>query len=481
MPRTIYIIDHARLSPSEQAFAVTLQGLANTREARVWMRTGPGSLSAIVEKELRSEGVDFVETPTIWELWRRLRGEVKGGILYRAGTESLSVATALCGLLQAVAVEESLREKATEAGLTILRDVRMDDDRKTLAQYRDRFTRGILIEQALDKSGHLRDFAVARRAFTFSAGKDSAFRTEVVRTLGPNALVYGWGPDEYQWVNDLSRANASGVAADWSQNLSALQHIPASKLRRPRRPLPEDEANVHYVSFVLSDGDNIQWLGGGFPGDTKFWASPLRGTFPMTWEIAPILSEVAPRALSHLYATAKPTDGFVTGAGLPGYTFPHLQTDRTALAKQTAPVMRKADVTIGSVLNANEGDLRDTIPLLEIPEMDGILYKDYSPYNRRKGEILWHRGKPCISYRCLLWNGLMEPEDVAREIRTLPASPRTDPQSYTFVNVHAWSYGAIGGPLEAVRRAIALLPAHARVVTADQAISLMRHHFKNQS
>lgn len=477
MPRTIHIIDHARLSPPEQTFALTLQGLANVREARVWMRTGPGSLGAIVEKELRSEGATFIEAATIWELWERFRGEIKGGILYRAGTPSLNVAASLCAPFQAVAVEESLRERAEKAGLSIIKEVRDQDDRKTFAQYRNKFARGILVEQALDKPGHLRDFGVSRRAFTFAAGKDAAFRTETVRAMGPNALVYGWGPDEYEWVQDLSRANASGIAADWSLNLSALQHLPAGKLRRPRRPLPPDEPNVHYVAFVLSDGDNIQWLGGGFPGDSKFWASPLRGTFPMTWEIAPILAEVAPRTLRYLYKTAKPTDGFVTGAGLPGYTFPHLQPDPAALAKQTAPFLRRADVNIASVLNANDGDLKDTIPLLELPETEAVIYKDYSPYNRRKGEILWHKGKPCISYRCLLWGGLMEPEDVAREVRALPAAPRTDPHSYTLVNVHAWSYGDRGGPLEAVRRTIALLPAHARVVTADQLIARMRSSF----
>jgi hypothetical protein len=59
----------------------------------------------------------------------------------------------------------------------------------------------------------------------------------------------------------------------------------------------------------------------------------------------------------------------------------------------------------------------------------------------------------------------------------MPAAPRADKASYALVNVHAWSYGSRGGPLEAVRRTIALLPPHTRVVTADQLITLLRTNF----
>jgi hypothetical protein len=234
---------------------------------------------------------------------------------------------------------------------------------------------------------------------------------------------------------------------------------------------------VRYVAFVLSDGDNIQWLCGSFDDNPRYWASPLRGQFPMTWEVSPLLAQTAPRVLQHLYATAKDTDAFVSGAGLPGYTFLHLQPDPAALARQAAPLLRRSDLPIASVLNDNAGALHETRPLLDRPEIAGVLYKDYSPYHRRRGEILWHRGKPCVSYRCVLWEGLMGPEEVAREVARMPLAPRTDEASYALVNVHAWSYGRSGGPLEAVRRTIERLPPQTRVVTADQIIGLLRRSF----
>jgi len=69
------------------------------------------------------------------------------------------------------------------------------------------------------------------------------------------------------------------------------------------------------------------------------------------------------------------------------------------------------------------------------------------------------------------------PEELAREVARLPAAPRADPNSYALVNVHAWSYGEIGGPLEAVRRAIDRLPPGTKVITADQVLALLRANF----
>jgi len=109
----------------------------------------------------------------------------------------------------------------------------------------------------------------------------------------------------------------------------------------------------------------------------------------------------------------------------------------------------------------------------------GVLYKDYAPYNARRGEIFWHDGKPCVSYRYLLWEPKLanSPERVATAIAEQPASPSTDPDSYALINVHAWSYKDIGGPMEAVRQTIDLLPPGTRVVTAEEFIILLRNNF----
>jgi hypothetical protein len=108
-----------------------------------------------------------------------------------------------------------------------------------------------------------------------------------------------------------------------------------------------------------------------------------------------------------------------------------------------------------------------------------VVYKDYAPYNAKQGRIYWYNGKPCVSYRYLLWDPEYKnsPEGVAEAIANLPSSPQTDPDSYALINVHAWSFKDIGGPMEAVKRTIDLLPPRSRVVTAEELMIILRDNF----
>src|SRR5207247_10967335 len=99
-----------RLTPAEQVLAQTLQGLVGRKKPRIWVRTG--SMSAVVEEQLRREGVQLREAASVWELLRPFRRSVRGAIVYRLGTPSLNVATSLCGVMDGVAVDQSLLERA---------------------------------------------------------------------------------------------------------------------------------------------------------------------------------------------------------------------------------------------------------------------------------------------------------------------------------------------------------------------------------
>ncbi|RYX81699.1 hypothetical protein EON83_22710 [bacterium] len=472
--RELWVLPQKGLSPAEAVLAQTLQGLVNKKKARVWLRSD--SILAIVEEQLKREGVQFHEMSSPWELLKDFRSQVKGAIVYRLNTPSINVATSLCGPMKAVAIDESLLPLADAAGLKVLADVRAMDDQAGWDKYHALFARGVMIEQATTRSGFLRDLPVALNAFTMY-NNNSAFRTYVARELGPQTIAYGWGPDEYGWVRDLSRANATAVAADWCSDLSALRLLPAGKLQRPKVERMKAEPGVRYIAFVMSDGDNIQWLSKDFVGNSRFWASPLRGKFPISWEMSPILAKMGPRVLQYIYATATQSDDFIAGPGAPGYTFLHSQTDRLALAKQAAPYLRDSDLPIVSVLNENAGSLAETIPLLDQSAVSSVIYKDYSPYNRRKGDIVWHRGKPCLSYKFMLWSKLMEPDGLVRGIEQMPTDPLNNEASYALVNMHAWSWGDQGGPLVKAQETIDKLPPNTRVVTATQIMQMLSDNF----
>lgn len=475
----IWVVDPNQLSEAEQVLVITLQGLVASGASVIWFAE-EGMLNAILLEQLRDEGISIQQTASPFKLLDTFRDQVKGAIIYELGTDSINVATSLCGPMQAVAVDQSLAPQLEQLGIPVVLDARGHDEMWAFQHYRDLFQQGILVEQAEEKFGHLRDFAVTHHAFTYYGLGEQDFKA-VGTALGPDPLYFGWGGDEHTWIRRVSEVGGAGIPADWSRNLSVLERLPSQLPERPHQSVPMVHRGERVVAFVMSDGDNIQWMGGGFATDPGFWASRHRGSFNMTWEIAPLLADVSPRALAYFYATAsrgRAVDDFVTGPSGVGYAFHNYLPDRSAFARRTGEAMARSDLTIATMLNSG-GDMSQCAELLERPEIDGVLYKDYAPYNAKEGRIFWHEGKPCVAYRYLLWEPRRanSPQGVAEAIADLPARPRTDPNSYALINVHAWSFKEIGGPMEAVRRTIELLPPGTRVVTAEVFISLLRQHF----
>lgn len=474
----LWVLHTSDLSPAEQTLAVTLQGLVAGEPTAIWV--ADGCINGMILEQLQAEGIDIREARSVWELLEAFRPHVRGAVLYESGTPSINAATSLCGPRRAVAVDTSLVERVQAEGLDILLDLRGYDALRTFSEFGEEFAPGLLIEQPPGKNAHLRDFAVSRRAFVFWDVNPAAY-AQFAAGLGSSPLVFGWGGDEHRWIREISAVGGAGIPADWSRNLSVLSRLPVELSGRPRRiPHPVSEGE-RIVAFVMSDGDNIQWLGGCFVSSPGFWASPHRGDFSMTWEMAPVLAQVAPRVIDHFYARASAgpaVDGFVTGPSGAGYSFHNHLPDRRAFAENTARYMEMSDLSVATMLNSG-GDMSQSVELLEQEQVMGVLYKDYAPYNARQGEIFWHNGKPCVSYRYLLWEPDRDksPAGVAAAIATQPASPATDPDSYALINVHAWSYRDIGGPMEAVRQTLDLLPAGTRVVTAEELVILLRQNF----
>lgn len=447
--------------------ATTLQGLTARKGPQIWLEMD--GVQRWIREDLARAGTEFVRVPDVWTLVRRHRDSVRGAILYRLGTPSLNVATSLAGVLDGVAVEESLAATAKAAGLPVLADARSMTDAEAFERYGRRFRRGVVVEQMLDRPAHLRDYAVKHRAFTFDAA-DRTFRQRVVRELAPGGLAFGWSRDEYHWIEDLARAGASGVPADWCRNLSVLEGLPI-RTRPPARRFPPVKPQGRAVAFVLSDGDNIQWLTNAFATDKTFFGSPRRGTFPMTWEVSPLLAKFAPRALEAIYRRATPNDDFVTGPGLPGYTFPSLLPEAEVHAKRSAPFLRASGLSIASFLNANDQDMGTLAPWMGLSEVRAGIYKEYAPYHRPNGRVRWFGDKPLVGYRFILWENLMGIEDLAARIAAMPP---TGDGRFALINVHAWSFGSIGGPLEAVHRVLQRLSPDTEVVTATALIEAMK-------
>jgi hypothetical protein len=478
-PSDLWVLRHDSARAAEMVLAQTLQGLIGRDSPKLWL--DKSGMSAVILNQLQQEGVRIHRVTSVWDLPEELWQPVSGAIVYNLNTHSLNAAVSLCGPWNAVAVDESLLDQALAFGLEVVYDARGQSEDQIFDEYGELFSRGIAVEQTESKPAYLRDFAVLNNAFTFY-GFGSSFRRRVAETVGPRATIFGWGPSEFTWISDFSRSAGGGVAADWCVNLSAMSKLPVDIPLRPVPPPPAPaRVGERVVAFVLSDGDNIQWLTGGMPLDPKWFANPSRGDFQMNWEVSPLLAGVAPRVLKYFYDQATEKDSFVA-AGSPSYRYIHLEPDPRGVvdALESEPYLQASHLNIVSVINDNAGSLAETIPLLESPQVLGVIYKKYSPYEGLHGETLWHWGKPAVSYKFVLWENHAggSVEEVAAAINAMPQSPGTDSSSYALINVHAWSFRDSGGPVEAVSRTIALLH-DTRVVSVEDFFALLKDNCRN--
>ena len=477
----LLVVSTDGLSPAEQVLLAGIQGLLNRTNAAVWLRSG--GMNARILKELQDEGLAVETVSGPWPLVERFRHRFEGMVLGSVGDESINRATSVAAVTRALIVDGSLAARPEFAGLPVVADARVLSDVELWERFGPRFLRGHAVHQAPRKTLHLRDLAVSIGMASFYDVTPEE-RTRRVRGLGPGTRVFGWGEDELRFVREVSRGGGAVLPADWSLNLSALRHLPAETPSpgKPDRGSADAEEpsplkpGERVVAFVVTDGDNLQWIGGGFVDNPGFWASPHRGGFAVTWEMAPSLTEFAPRVLGHLRRTATPLDDFVCGPSGFGYQFPRHVPDRRDAARRTGLAADAAGMRWVTVLDDGGGPDR-VDEWLERPEIAGLLYKDYAPYNGHRGAVAWHAGKPTVAYRFLLWeskrgDGTLRPdwlpEGVAAGVAGLPgdnASKASD--RFALVNVHAWSFRDSGGPMGAIAKTIPLLPPGTRVVTAS--------------
>ena len=117
---TLWVVDPDALSPPEQTLVLTLQGLVADNPSAIWVKE-PG-MNALILEDLRREGVALREASSVGDLLATFAADVEGMVLYELETDSINVATSLCGPLRAVAVDNSLRDTAEAAGLPVLAD-----------------------------------------------------------------------------------------------------------------------------------------------------------------------------------------------------------------------------------------------------------------------------------------------------------------------------------------------------------------------
>ena len=361
-----------------QAMVQSAAGLAakavNNGQGRelVWIDNGGGDMEEWYSRLLAHH--PELKTSRVFEPWDLVnryvnQGLIKGYILYRREKSSadsiadaqkldcsINVATSLAGLLDAVIVDEELEGAAKARGLKLLFDVRDKTQSWCFQTYKDQFSRRMVCTQDPRKI-HSRDLAIAHKAFTVYGLE--APTPALMEWLEPLSPILGWNAGDEFVITDLSSSYGHiQTATDWCLNMPVLMaetekvQLPKLKSLDPRIIDWSDTRSA--VSFISSDGDNVQWLEGNFfGGSTSYWGNPERGKIPYGWSCCIAhLSQLCPEAIEYALETRSRNDSLIEWGG--GYYFPdhfgNRRKNRWALlakhAQRTWEIMKKTNSRI---------------------------------------------------------------------------------------------------------------------------------------
>ncbi len=109
------------------------------------------------------------------------------------------------------------------------------------------------------------------------------------------------------------------------------------------RPSPPLDKKAVYLTFTLSDGDQLMMMHTGELGN---WYSSARGKIAFNWEVQPLLSEIAPALLERYLGQASEEDCIMAGPSGAGYVIPPLVPDLPTYIKETARICNDIGIRV---------------------------------------------------------------------------------------------------------------------------------------
>lgn len=454
---------------TETNLAQSLAGLAAQRlndgltSEGVWIKVSGIDYSAYYKSLIFRTKAKEVGSFNVWDLTKRYadNGIIKGYVLYdlKRQDNSINVATVQAGLHKGVLIDISQEEKVRKLGLTKLYDATtISLDKEIYKQLID-ITNKRLLVLANPKFPNNRDYAIAHKAMVYY-GVDSIFES-IIKVIQPLSPVIGWNKgDEFKQIAPCTKYGLINTASDWCWNFAILSAVSSGIIPKVAsvNPLKIDfTKDGNYHSFVMSDGDNMQWTMGGFINNDNYWSSSYNSNLAMSFTSCPLnLAQAAADVYASLISR-QPSQSSVVEYGA-GYYYPDLfakSTDNPEkwLRKYAAMINRQMKKTGTKVfgfickdVSGNQAMKAYEIYAQEIDDLTGMIAVQYNPYNGGYGKVYWVKNKqgveiPVLTARYQLWANLNKrgsggPDSIATFINR-DAADTTSQLSWTIV--HAWS------------------------------------------
>lgn len=455
VPKFLYVISENDMTNAEKTMIASLQGnIASKSENQIYILSPNEPDYEIWLKDLKKNyKVKFKKVNNPWALLDKFKKYIDGYVLYSTVKEpSINNACTMASLHNSIVVDESIEHIVNNHGINnMIEDCRNTDKYWAFNNlWNSGLNHSTVIELSSDKFIPLRDYAILSKSLIFYEKdiNDSSFREKIFSSMDEGGRILGWGPDEHTNVSLSSKYGIDMIAADWCYNLSILSSYKSSPQNQKIDNNFKEEDGVHYVTFIMSDGDNMQWLLGSNFTMKNWFGSPYRGNFNLGWSISPSIYNLAPTVFNKYYQStysSKYKDYFVVSASGNGYMYPSKYPYEKLgnYTKRLNKYMSEVDQKYVLILD-DEAFYKKYLwdKYTCNPNIDALLYLNYDKNNAYAGKIIWSNNKPIISCRDLLWGGLEDEDQLITNINNRIDSGYTnikDPNSYTFVYVHVWS------------------------------------------
>jgi hypothetical protein len=351
----------------------SLKGIVNRTQPRLFSYEG----DAFAEGQytwLQSLGLNWSEPADKWDLITKYRSEISGLIVYDpAQIHTVNLATMLAKDRKALIASPSLLSRLTAApyNLPILLDLRGQFSSKLQVyqalynNYWPGLDHRLII--GLNPDVHkaaLREYAVALGAAVIwldpKVSGESELLNSFLGSMPAGANYMGWWPEEAPGVERASTYGIATIASDWSTNLTVHSGTPRTVNVKPMPAKPALQ-NKLYVAFIISDGDNLQYVEHLM---RKLWNNPDRGAVPIGWTLSPAMLDAMPGALNYYYQSSTNNDNLISGPSCYGYAYPNNWPDQTRLNQfvaKTEDYNRRAGFRVITIWNTITGGINQNV------------------------------------------------------------------------------------------------------------------------
>ncbi len=332
----------------ESMLVESLSGLAaqavneGTFNEMMWINTNTPSYKIIFDKSVEALSIKDIKSMDMWDIVKyfKKKGVIKGYILYKSeksrpngdpyrsyddANYSVNVATVYSSLLKGILIDESQVAKAKKMGLRMLKDARYETDLECFNKNKSKLNNSSALSVP-PLVHNLRDYAIAHKLMLYADKKEVI--EPILKWVKPLSPILGWGcGDEYDFTSLISLWGHYNTATNWCLNLPFISSVPSDAVSIKSKEVELNEIDFNndksYHSFVMSDGDNIQWSMNSYCDSPVYMGNSGCKELGLSWTLFPIgLSVVSPYTLEIMANNQGDKASFIEyGAG---YQYPDL-------------------------------------------------------------------------------------------------------------------------------------------------------------